>query len=69
MAGKIFYRERTRARKGAKIARFTIFAVSDVNLKVYGKHFRKMELEQLAKETGAKLVALKRDKKSKKRKK
>ncbi len=69
MAGKIFYRERTKARKGAETPRFKIFAVSDVNLKVYGKHFRKMELEQLAKETGAKLVALKRGKKSKKGKK
>lgn len=66
MAGKIFYRERVKAKEGSRTPRFRIVAVNDLDLKVYGSHFRKKELEQLAKATGAKLVALKRDKNAKK---
>lgn len=63
MAGKIFYRERTKVKEGAKAPRFRILAVSDLNLKVYGNHLRKKELKKIAEECGAKLVELKRDKK------
>jgi hypothetical protein len=63
MAGKIFYRERVKAKKGSKSPRFRIIAVNDVDLKVYGNHFRKKELEQIAKFSGADLVELERDKK------
>jgi hypothetical protein len=38
-----------------------------MNLKIYADHFRRKELEQLAKETKAKLIELKRDKKRKSR--
>ncbi|PIE64672.1 MAG: hypothetical protein CSA26_07240 [Desulfobacterales bacterium] len=65
MAGKIMYRERMKAKKKSQIPRFRVVAVSGVDLKVYGNHFRKKELVQLAKETGAKLVALKGGKKTK----
>jgi hypothetical protein len=60
MAGQIFYRERQKAREGSKSPRYRIIAVSDVNLKVYGNHLRKTELEQIAKAAKADLVALKR---------
>lgn len=48
--------------------RFRVVAASDIDLKIYADHFRRKELEQLAKETKAKLIELKRDKKSKSRK-
>ena len=48
--------------------RFRVVAASDIDLKIYADHFRRKELEQLAKETKAKLVELKRYKKSKSRK-
>lgn len=64
MAGKIFYRERTKVKEGAQAPRFRILAVSDLNLKVYGNHLRKKELKEIADECGAKLVELKRDKKN-----
>jgi len=68
MAGKIFYRERIKSKEGQMTPRFRIVAASDIDLKIYADHFRRKDLEQLAKETKAKLVELKRDKKSKNRK-
>jgi hypothetical protein len=62
MAGKIFYRERTKIKEGAHAPRFRILAVYDLNLKVYGSHLRKKELKEIADECGAELVELKRDK-------
>jgi hypothetical protein len=60
MAGQIYYRERQKAKEGAKTPRYRIIAVSGVDLKVYGNHLRKAELEQIAQATKAELVALKR---------
>ncbi len=68
MAGKLFYRKRKKAKAGTKTPRYRIVAVSGVDLKVYGNHFRKTELEQVAKEIDARLIALKRGKNSKKNK-
>lgn len=68
MAGKIFYRERVKTKEGQQTPRFRVLAVSEANLKIYGDHFRKKELEHLAKEANCKLVALKRDKDSKSKK-
>lgn len=68
MAGTIFYRERAKAKEGSKSPRFRILAVSGIDLKVYGTHFRKKELAQIAKATQAELVALERDKGSSKMK-
>jgi len=69
MAGKIFYRERVKSREGQQTPRFRVIAASDLDLKIYADHFRKKDLEKLAEETRAKLVELKRDKKSKSSKK
>ncbi|MCP4337840.1 MAG: hypothetical protein GY799_02905 [Desulfobulbaceae bacterium] len=68
MAGQIFYRERVKAKEGSRSPRFRVVAVSGVDLKVYGNHLRKKELEQIAKATGADLIALERDKNSKRTK-
>ena len=58
MAGKIFYRERLKVGKGEKKPRFMLVAVAGLDMKVYGKHLRKSELEQIAKAVGAKLILL-----------
>jgi len=58
MAGKIFYREREKLEEGKKQPRFKLVAVADVNLKIYGKHVRRSELEQIAKAVDAELVLL-----------
>jgi hypothetical protein len=58
MAGKIFYRERVKNTEGKKQPRFKLVAVADVNLKVYGKHLRRSELEEIASAVGAELILL-----------
>lgn len=58
MVGKIFYRERQKVTEGKKQPRFKLVAVADVNLKVYGKHMRRSELEQIASAVGAELILL-----------
>jgi hypothetical protein len=60
MAGQIFYRERQKSKDGAKTPRYRIIAVTGVDLKVYGNHLRKVELDQIASATQSDLVALKR---------
>ncbi len=67
MAAKIFYRQRLKSRRGQQNPRFRVIAASDVDLKIFADHFRKKELQQLAKETKAKLVELKPDKNSKRK--
>ncbi len=66
MTGKIFYRERIKAKKGGRSPRFRIIAVCDADIKIYGNHFRKKELEHLARVTDAELIELERDKKEEK---
>lgn len=58
MAGKIFYRERMKVGEGKKQPRFRMVAVANVDLKIYGKHLRRSELEEIAKAVGAELVLL-----------
>ncbi len=65
MAGKIFYRERTKAKEGEKKPRFLMVAVAGVDLKFHAKHVRKTELEMIAREVGAELVFLGRDEEGK----
>lgn len=62
MAGKIFYRERTKVGEGEKKPRFMLVAVADLDLKVFAKHVRKTELEEIAERTGSELVLLQRKK-------
>jgi hypothetical protein len=67
MAGKIFYRERSKAKEGSRTPRYRIIAVSGIDLKVYADHLRRKEIEQIAKETKSDLILLKRDSKSEKK--
>ncbi len=64
MAITIYLRERIKVGKGTKQPRFRVIAVSsnddeDVQFELLSVHFRKVEIEQIAKEIGAKLVFLK----------
>lgn len=65
MASKIFVRERRKIEKGEKKPRFRILGVSGSDLKIYVKHIRKKELEQLADAAGAEAVYVKAEKKEK----
>ncbi len=58
MPGKIFYRERRKVEKGEKKARFTVAAVSDLDIDFIAEHYKRHELEQIAGEVGAELVLL-----------
>ncbi len=60
MPGKIFYRERLKVGTEEKKPRFMVVAVAGMDMKVYGQHMRKKELEQIALAVGAELVLLKR---------
>ncbi|MDW7710871.1 MAG: hypothetical protein SCH98_10380 [Deferrisomatales bacterium] len=62
MAGQIFYRERTKVGEGEKKPRFMLVAVAGVDLKVFAKHLRKSELEDIAQTVKAELVLLPRRK-------
>ncbi len=65
MASKIFVRERRKIDKGEKKPRFRIVGLSGGDLKIYTKHVRKKELEQIAGATGADVVYLKAGKEEK----
>ena len=58
MASKIFVRERRKIVEGEKKPRFRIVGVSGNDVKVYVKHMRKTELDQVSKESGADIVVL-----------
>jgi 3-phosphoglycerate kinase len=64
MASKIFVRERRKIEEGEKKPRFRIVGVSGGDVKLYVKHMRKTELEQVSTESGAQIVYLE-DKKDK----
>ena len=53
MSATIFVRERRKVDKGEKKPRFRVVGVSDGSLKLYVKHIRKKELDQIAKAAGA----------------
>lgn len=58
MATKIFVRERRKVQKGEKKPRFRVVGVSGSDIKIYTKHIRKNEIEQIIKETNAEVVFL-----------
>ena len=55
---KIYVRERTKVGEGVRQPRYIVLAVAGGDLKVYAHHFRRTELEQMAKDVGADLVYL-----------
>ena len=58
MAIKIFVRERRKVEKGERKPRFRIVGVSGSGVKIYVKHIRKNELDQISTESGAEIVYL-----------
>lgn len=58
MTGKIFVRERRKVDEGEKKPRFTIVGVAGTDLKIFAKHIRKMEIDQIAQAIGAEIVYL-----------
>jgi hypothetical protein len=58
MATKIFVRERRKIEKGEKKPRLRVVGVSGSDVKLYVKHIRKMELDQINAETGAEIIYL-----------
>ena len=60
MPGKIFYRERRKAKDGEKKPRFRAVAVADCNVRIYSDHLRMSELEHIAQACGAELIALRK---------
>ena len=67
MASKIFVRERRKIEKGERKPRFRVLGVSGGDLKIYVKHIRKKELDQLANAVGAEVIYLQVEKKEKAR--
>ncbi len=66
MATKIFVRERRKVGKGEKKPRFRVVGVGGSDIKLYSKHIRKSELEQISKETGAEIIYMEDQKGQKK---
>jgi hypothetical protein len=58
MSSQIFVRERRKVEKGEKKPRFRVVGVSGRDVKIYVKHIRKKELEQIKTATGAEIVWL-----------
>jgi N-acetylmuramoyl-L-alanine amidase len=58
MATKIFVRERRKVEKGEKKPRFRVLGVSGSDVKIYARHVRKKELDQISTQTGAEIVYL-----------
>jgi hypothetical protein len=58
MATKIFVRERRKVEKGEKKPRFRVVGISGSDVKLYIKHIRKKELDQISNESGAEIVYL-----------
>ncbi len=55
---KIYVRERNKVGENVGEPRFRIVAVTDGQLQIEAPHFRKIEIEQIAKDVGAKIVYL-----------
>jgi hypothetical protein len=55
---KIYVRERIKVGREVKQPRYRTVAVSGGDLQIKAVHFRKTELEQIAKDTGAEIVYL-----------
>ena len=56
MTTKIFVRERRKIEKGEKRPRFRFVGVGGSDVKIYVKHMRKSELDQISSETGTQIV-------------
>jgi len=55
---KIYVRERQKVGEGAHQPQFRVVAVTGGTLQIEATHFRKIEIEQIAKDVGAQLIYL-----------
>ncbi len=58
MSTTIFVRERRKVDKGEKKPRFRVVGVSGGDLKLYSRHVRRQEIDQIAAAVGAQVVFL-----------
>jgi hypothetical protein len=58
MATKIFVRERRKIEKGEKKPRFRVVGIGGSEVKIYVKHIRKKELDEIHAATGAEIIYL-----------
>jgi hypothetical protein len=56
---KIYVRERQKVGEGVESPKFRIIAVTGGQLQIEATHFRKFEVEQIAKDVGAEVVFMK----------
>jgi hypothetical protein len=56
---KIYIRERQKVGEGVESPKYRIIAVTGGQIQIEATHFRKFEIEQLAKDVGAEIVYLK----------
>ena len=59
---KIFVRERQKVGEGVRQPMFRILAVTGGQIQIEGTHFRKFEIEQIAKDIDAEVVYLEAEK-------
>lgn len=59
MKMKIYVRERMKVREGVKQPMYRIVAVTGGTVQIELTHFRKFEIEQIAKDVGAEVVFMK----------
>jgi hypothetical protein len=56
---KIYVRERQKVGEGVESPKFRVVAVTGGQLQIEATHFRKFEIEQIAKDVGAEVVFMK----------
>ena len=65
---KIYVRERQKVGEGVRQPMFRILAVTGGQLQIEGTHFRKFEIEQIAKDIDAEVIFLEPEKEGEKKK-
>jgi hypothetical protein len=66
---KIYVRERQKVGEGVRQPMFRILAVTGGQIQIEGTHFRKFEIERIAKDIDAEVVYLEREKEGEEKKK
>ena len=66
---KIYVRERQKVGEGVRQPMFRILAVTGGQIQIEGTHFRKFEIEAIAKDIDAEVVYLEAEKEGQKKKK
>ena len=56
---KIYVRERQKVGEGVESPKYRVVAVTEGQIQIEATHFRKFEIEQIAKDAGAQVVYMK----------